>query len=86
VLEETDGGVEVHGVQHVGENGGHGVESLRGRADVVQAHVVEQHLLDDERSHRFGPVFTMKLFKMLYERLHRKCYYKKLESKSSPNT
>ena len=35
---------------HITENGANSVESLVGLADVLQSHVVEQDLLDDEDS------------------------------------
>mmetsp|Transcript_3380 Transcript_3380/g.13041 ORF Transcript_3380/g.13041 Transcript_3380/m.13041 type:complete len:504 (+) Transcript_3380:120-1631(+) len=48
VLEEADRGLVDEGGDHVGEDGRDGVEALGGRADVVEPHVVEQDLLDDE--------------------------------------
>lgn len=54
VLQETHGGVQMHGVQHVGEDRGDRVEALSRGADIVEAHVIEQDLLDDERGDGFG--------------------------------
>ena len=39
---------------HIAQHAAHGVESLVSLADVVQAHVVEQDLLDDEDGDRLA--------------------------------
>ena len=51
VLEQSDRGLLSEGLDHVGEDGGDGVEALGRGADVRQPHVVEQHLLYDEGRH-----------------------------------
>ena len=33
---------------HIGEDGAHGVETLVGLTNVLQAHVIQENLLDDE--------------------------------------
>ena len=65
VLQETHGGVQMHGVQHVGEDRGDRVEALSRGADIVEAHVIEQDLLDDERCDGFGPIVATRKKKYL---------------------
>ena len=60
VLQETYRGVQMHCVEHIGEDGRDGVETLCGGADVIEAHVIEQNFLHDEGSYGLGPVVNGK--------------------------
>ena len=48
MLEQSDSSGVLNGIDHVAEDCSDGIESLVGLADVGQAHVVEENLLDNE--------------------------------------
>ena len=54
MLEQSDGSGVLNGVDHVAEDGPNGIESLVGLADVGQADVIEEDLLDNEDGHGFA--------------------------------